>query len=104
MNDLGDLYLLGTVFDFILILLFIIVYILYKNTLTTMVDKIKIAFMVIIISFLSWLSFSVMVILVCLYVIKLFINKSCNKKVKMSTTKKRKIWQKTYSLGPKKKS
>lgn len=88
MNDLGDLYLLGTVFDFILILLFIVVYILYKNTLTTMVDKIKIAFMVIIVTFLSWVSFSVMVILVCLYVIKLFVNKSCSKKVKMSSTKK----------------
>lgn len=102
MNDIGDIYLLGTIFDLIFITLFMFIYMVYNNTITSLLYKIKISFIVIIIIFLNWISFGVMVLLVCLYLIKSLLNKSCNKKVKMSTTKKRKIWQKTYSLGPKK--
>ena len=70
MNDIIDMYLLGTVFDMIFIMIFIFIYVLYKNVTTNISDKIKISLLVVAIIFLSWLSFIVMTILVCLYILK----------------------------------
>lgn len=70
MNDLGNFYILGTVFDFILILIGIVLYIVYKNTISSVNDKLKISVLVIVIVILSWISFSVMVILICIFLLK----------------------------------